>query len=104
MKRAHVVACLTLAAPLGALAQATDPAKLAQAKACTACHAIDKKVVGPAYKDVAAKYRGNKQATSLLVTKVLKGGAGAWGNIPMPPQPVTDAEAHQLVQWILQQK
>ena len=75
---------------------------LAQQKNCMACHAVDKKVLGPAYKDVAAKYAGQKDAVDKLAAKVMKGGSGVWGNIPMPANPqVTDAEAKQLVQWIL---
>ncbi len=90
---------------LGAAA-ATAPAlaneALAKAKNCLACHATDKKVVGPSYKDVAAKYAGQKDAVDKLSQKVIKGGVGAWGQIPMPANPqVNDAEAKQLVQWIL---
>jgi cytochrome c len=77
-------------------------ADLAQKKNCMACHAVDKKVVGPAYKDVAAKYAGQKSAVDKLVQKVMKGGSGVWGAVPMPANPqVTEAEAKQLVQWIL---
>ena len=77
-------------------------ADLAQKKNCMACHAIDKKLVGPAYKDVSAKYAGQKDAVDKLAAKVVKGGAGVWGAVPMPANPqVTDAEAKQLVQWIL---
>lgn len=94
-----------LIAPLSVFGQSDDAAaKLAQARNCTACHAVNQKLVGPAYKDVAAKYAGKKDAVNLLVTKVMKGGSGVWGAIPMPPQAVSDAEAHQLVQWILKQK
>jgi cytochrome c len=77
-------------------------ADFAQKKNCMACHAVDKKVLGPAYKDVAAKYAGQKDALDKLSAKVVKGGTGVWGNIPMPANPqVTDAEAKQLVAWIL---
>jgi cytochrome c len=76
--------------------------ELAQKKNCMACHAIDKKVVGPAYKDVAAKYAGQKDAVDKLAQKVLKGGSGVWGQVPMPANAqVNEAEAKQLVQWIL---
>src|SRR5688572_10869176 len=79
--------------------------ELAQKKNCMACHAVDKKLVGPSYKDVAAKYSGQKDATDKLVQKVIKGGAGVWGPVPMPANPqVSEAEARQLVQWILTQK
>ncbi|MEZ5612650.1 MAG: c-type cytochrome, partial [Rhodocyclaceae bacterium] len=75
---------------------------LAKAKNCLACHAVDKKLVGPAYKDVAAKYKGDKGAVAKLAEKVQKGGVGAWGQIPMPPNPqVSAAEATTLVEWIL---
>ena len=67
-----------------------------------ACHAVDKKLVGPSYKDVAAKYAGQKDAVDKLAQKVVKGGAGVWGAVPMPANPqVSEAEAKQLVQWIL---
>lgn len=80
-------------------------AELAQKKNCMACHAVDKKLVGPAYKDVSAKYAGQKDAADKLAAKVIKGGAGVWGPVPMPANPaVSEAEAKQLVQWILSQK
>ena len=75
---------------------------LAQKKNCMACHALDKKLVGPAYKEVAAKYAGQKDAAAGLAQKVIKGGQGVWGPIPMPANPqVNEAEAKQLVTWIL---
>jgi len=75
---------------------------LAQKKNCMACHAVDKKLVGPAYKEVAAKYAGQKDAVDKLAAKVVKGGSGVWGQVPMPANPqVNDAEAKQLVQWIM---
>ena len=78
---------------------------LAQKSGCLACHAVDKKVIGPAYKDVANKYRGDKDAESKLVEKVKKGSQGVWGPIPMPPNTnVSDADAHSLVKWILSLK
>ncbi len=80
-------------------------ADLAKAKNCVACHAVDKKVVGPGYKEVAAKYAGQKDAEDKLVQKVLKGGGGVWGQLPMPANTqVSDAEARTLVKWILAQK
>jgi len=88
-----------------AAAPAFAQADLAQKKNCMACHAIDKKLVGPAYKDVAAKYAGQKDAVDKLAQKVVKGGSGVWGAVPMPANPqVTEAEAKQLVGWILTQK
>ena len=75
---------------------------LAKAKGCYACHTVDKKVVGPAYKDVAKKYAGQKDAEAKLTEKVIKGGKGAWGEIPMPPNTtVKPDEAAKLVKWIL---
>ena len=75
---------------------------LATAKNCMACHAIDKKVVGPSYKDVAAKYAGQKDAVDKLSAKILKGGSGVWGPVPMPANAqVSDAEAKKLAAWVL---
>jgi cytochrome c len=94
----------TLLFAIAALASAPAfaNADLAQKKNCMACHAIDKKVVGPAYKEVAAKYAGQKDAVDKLAEKVVKGGSGVWGPVPMPANAqVTDAEAKQLVQWIM---
>jgi len=98
---------LSLIVALSALAAAPAFAnpELAQKKNCMACHAIDKKVVGPAYKEVAAKYAGQKDAVDKLSQKVIKGGAGVWGAVPMPANTqVSDAEAKQLVTWILSLK
>ena len=78
---------------------------LATAKNCMACHAVDKKLVGPSYKDVAAKYAGQKDAVDKLAVKILKGGSGAWGPVPMPANAqVTDAEAKKLAAWVMTQK
>ena len=94
-----------VAAGLLSSAPAFASADLAKAKNCMACHAIDKKLVGPAYKEVAAKYAGQADAEAMLVTKVQKGGVGAWGKVPMPPNPqVNDAEAKALVHWVLSLK
>ena len=80
-------------------------ADLAKAKNCMACHSIGNKIVGPAFKDVAKKYDGQPDAEDKLVQKVLKGGSGVWGQIPMPANAqVSDAEAHTLVKWILSLK
>ena len=87
---------------LAATAPAFANPQLAQQKNCMACHATDKKLVGPSYKDVAAKYAGQKDAVDKLTQKVMKGGSGVWGAVPMPANPqVTEAEAKQLVQWVL---
>ena len=78
---------------------------LATAKNCMACHAVDKKLVGPSYKDVAGKYAGQAGAADKLAAKVIKGGAGVWGPVPMPANPqVNDAEAKKLVAWVLAAK
>jgi cytochrome c len=95
--------CLTAGALVSNVAMAN--ADLAKAKNCMACHAIGNKVVGPAYKDVAAKYAGKKDAEAMLVKKVMNGGSGVWGPVPMPANPqVTEAEAQTLVKWILSLK
>jgi len=91
-----------LVAIVGLTAPALADQALATAKNCMACHAIDKKVLGPAYKDVAKKYAGQKDAAAKLTTKVMKGGSGVWGAVPMPANPqVNEAEANKLVAWIL---
>jgi cytochrome c len=78
---------------------------LAQAKNCLACHAVDHKVVGPAYKDVAAKYAGDKGAVDKLAQKIMKGGSGVWGPVPMPANTqVSEAEAKKLAAWVLSLK
>jgi cytochrome c len=89
-------------------AYAADPKAaeaLAKSSGCFACHSIDKKVVGPAYKDVAAKYRNKKGVEAALIQKVKAGGKGAWGDIPMPPNShVKDADIKTIVQWVLSLK
>jgi cytochrome c len=80
-------------------------AELAKSKNCMACHAVNNKVVGPAYKDVAAKYAGQADAEDKLTHKVLKGGSGVWGAVPMPANnQVSEAEARTLVKWVLSLK
>lgn len=98
MFAAAAVSLVLVAAPE---ARAADESKLATAKGCTACHNVDKKVIGPAYKDVAKKYKGDAKAPDMLVTKVIKGGQGVWGPIPMPPNNVSADDAKKLVAWIL---
>lgn len=88
---------LALIAPAAAFANAD----LAKAKNCMACHALDKKLVGPAYKDVAAKYAKEKDAYKKLAEKIVKGGGGVWGPVPMPANAVTPAEAETLAKWVL---
>ena len=97
------------AAALAALSIVSAPAiaseELAKKHACTACHAIDKKLVGPAYKDVAAKYKGDAKAEEKLAAQVKKGGSGVFGPVPMPPNPnVPDADIAKLVKWVLSVK
>ncbi len=76
--------------------------ELAKKSACMTCHSVDKKIVGPAYKDVAAKYKGNKKAEAMLIEKVTKGGSGVWGQIPMPPNAqVKPEDIKTLVKWVL---
>nr|ALV86681.1 cytochrome C' [uncultured bacterium 51] len=92
---------LASAASMPALANAD----LAQKKNCMACHATDKKLIGPGYKEVAAKYAGQKDAADKLAQKIVKGGVGAWGQVPMPANPqVSEAEAKQLATWVLSVK
>ncbi|MDP1682363.1 MAG: c-type cytochrome, partial [Burkholderiales bacterium] len=82
-----------------------DGQALATKHACMACHQIDKKVVGPAFKEVAAKYKGDKTAEAKLIDKAKKGGTGVWGTIPMPPNAqVPDADLKAIVQWVLATK
>ena len=77
-------------------------ADLAKQKNCLACHAADKKLIGPAYKDVAAKYAGQKDASDKLAQKIIKGGSGVWGAVPMPANPqVNEADAKALAIWIM---
>jgi cytochrome c len=86
-------------------APASASPELAQKKNCMSCHQVDAKLIGPAYKDVAAKYAGQADAPARLAQKVIKGGSGVWGAVPMPAnQQVNEAEAKQLVQWILSLK
>jgi cytochrome c len=95
----------TAAMLAGQSAFAADPADLAKAKGCLNCHSVEAKIVGPAYKDVAKKYAGQKDAENQLVQKVLKGTSGTWGPVPMPANAgVSDAEAHTLVKWVLSLK
>ena len=89
-------------AGLSLLASAHADLALAKARNCLSCHAIDKKIVGPAYQDVARKYAGQKDATDKLAAKILKGGAGVWGAVPMPVnKQVSEDEAKRLAVWVL---
>jgi cytochrome c len=96
-------ASLMVAAQAGAAVDMEAGKALAQKSGCLACHSVDKKIIGPAYKDVAAKYKGDKTAEAKLVEKVKKGGSGVWGPMPMPansPQ-VKDEDIKTLVEWVL---
>lgn len=84
--------------------QASADEALAKAKNCMTCHAVATKMVGPSYKDVAAKYAGDGGAAAKLATKIKTGGKGVWGEMPMPPNNVTDDEAGKLAAWVLSQK
>ena len=91
-----------MAVAMTATAPAFADQALATAKNCMACHAVDKKLVGPSYKDVAAKYASDKTAVDKLAAKIVKGGSGVWGPVPMPANAqVNDAEAKKLAAWIM---
>lgn len=95
---------LSASAALAAALPAVASPELAKKHACFACHATDKKLVGPSYKDVAAKYKGDKGAEARLFEKVKKGSQGTWGQVPMPPNAaVPDGDVRALVKWILSQ-
>lgn len=94
---------LATAAAIATPALASE--ELARKNACTACHSVDKKLVGPAYKEVAKKYKGDAKAEAMLAEKVKKGGSGVWGQVPMPPNAsVKDEDVKTLVKWILSLK
>lgn len=101
MRHFALIAALALVAVAAAPAAYADEA-LAKKHNCTACHQTDKKSVGPSYKDVAAKYKGQADATAKLAAKVKNGGSGVWGAVPMPPSAaVPDADIDKLVKWVL---
>jgi cytochrome c len=100
MKLAATLAAAALLAAGAAQAQSAED--LLKKHACTACHAVDKKGVGPAYNDVAAKYKGDAKAAAMLAEKVKKGGSGKWGAVPMPPNAaVPDADIAKMVAYVL---
>jgi cytochrome c len=100
-----VVAAVLGMAALALSASSYANEELAKKHNCLACHTVDKKLVGPSYKEVAAKYSGDASAPAKLFDKVKKGGQGVWGQVPMPPNPqVPDADVKALVSWILSQK
>jgi cytochrome c len=103
MKRLAIFVAAAAVIPTSLPAYAND--ELAKKHACLACHAVDKKLVGPSYKDIAAKYRSDASAEAKLADKVKKGSQGTWGQVPMPPNPaVPDSDVRTLVKWILSQK
>jgi cytochrome c len=97
-----VVMSAVAALILGVSGVASADQALAQKNACMSCHGVDKKIVGPAFKEVAAKYKGDKGAAARLEAKVKAGGKGVWGQVPMPPNPqVSDADLHKIIAWVL---
>lgn len=96
-----VAAAVLLGGTAHAAPDAAKAKQLAQKYNCLACHAEDKKLVGPAYKDVAKKYKDDKSAEAKLIAKVKGGGSGVWGAIPMPPNNVPDPDVKTLVEWVL---
>ncbi len=103
MNRLLAASAATLGLLLASGAQADE--KLAQASGCMTCHQIDRKILGPGFKEIAVKYRGNAGAEAALVKKVKVGGKGAWGEIVMPPNAhVKDADITAIVKWVLAQK
>lgn len=85
-------------------AMAQDAEALAKSKNCFACHSVDKKVVGPAYKDVAKKFASDANAVAELSKRIKEGSSGVWGAVPMPPNNVTEAEATTLAEWVMSHK
>jgi cytochrome c len=104
MKKTILTFALSLTTLLSSQAALADMA-LATSKNCMTCHAVDTKKLGPSYKDVATKYAGQKDAADKLAVKIIKGGSGVWGAIPMPANAqVTEADAKKLATWILSVK
>lgn len=101
MKRSMI----TFALALSAIAPAMADQALASSKNCMACHAVEKKLVGPSFKDVASKYAGQSDAVNKLAGKIVKGGSGVWGPVPMPANSqVNEADAKKLAAWVLSLK
>ncbi len=100
MKNLLSACAIAFALTAAGTAQANE--KLLQSSGCMTCHGVDKKVIGPSYQEIAAKYRNDKGAEAALIKKVKGGGKGAWGEMPMPPNPhVKDEDIKTMVQWIL---
>jgi cytochrome c len=96
---------LMAALGLGLAAPAFADLALATSKNCMSCHAVERKVLGPSFKDIAAKYKDDKNAANALATKIIKGGSGVWGPVPMPANnQVSEAEAKKLAAWVLSSK
>ena len=103
MKRILIASALAAGLALATGAQANE--KLAQSSGCMTCHGVDKKIIGPSFKEIATKYRSDKDAQTKLFQKVKAGGKGNWGETPMPPNAhVKDDDIKALVQWTLAQK
>ena len=99
MKAAVIFAAVALTAASG---MASASQQLAQKSSCMSCHQVDRKVVGPAFKEVAKKYKGDASAEDHLLQVIKKGGKGVWGNVPMPPHPqVKEADAQAIIKWVL---
>ncbi|SEF31813.1 c-type cytochrome [Variovorax sp. NFACC27] len=104
MKRVLLSAALGLGLA-GAAAPALADLALATSKNCMSCHAVERKVLGPSFKDVAAKYKDDKGAVDALASKIMKGGSGVWGPVPMPANnQVSEADARKLAAWVLSTK
>ena len=103
MKKLMMIAASAALLTLSGVASADQA--LAQKSACMSCHGVDKKIVGPAFKEVAKKYAGDKSAHAMLVEKVKTGGKGVWGPVPMPPSPqVKPEDASKIIDWVLSLK
>jgi cytochrome c len=89
-----------------AVSRAATPEAIAAGAGCSACHSVDKKILGPAYRDIAARYKGNPKAAGVLAAKVRSGGSGVWGPVPMPAADaakISDADLSTVIGWILKQ-
>ncbi|WP_353325617.1 c-type cytochrome [Chitiniphilus shinanonensis] len=100
-----VAVMLSFAGGCALAADPVDPARLAASRACLSCHAPAARIVGPSFKEIAGRYRGDAKAPAALARTIRQGGKGHWGQLPMPANPrVTEAEAAQLARWILDRK
>jgi cytochrome c len=105
MKKTLMLTAASVALLAASGLASADGQTLAQKNACMSCHGVDKKIVGPAFKDVAKKYAGDKTAAAKLAAKVKAGGKGVWGEVPMPPNPqVKPADLTEIITWVLAQK